>query len=313
MVAQKSSQPQGSIWRDENISRILRLRVKTFYNADYFERVVLPLLDLPPAARVLDVGCGNGGLSFTLARLRPDLQITGIDPEANALESAAQAAAENGWVLLRFEQGDAHQLTYEDSCFDMVMCQTVLTHVRDAEKVIIEMTRVLKPGGVFFAAEYTETGFDPLYCSIGDEMRDEAWCQEYIRLSRLYMQGKITQGRGDDRLGIRIPYMASKAGLDVFDVRLNDRVLHVIPPYTHSKQRDYLELVKEFFAPDQDSTGLERVIGTIEAAGGTEAEALWLYKAESDAAVRQAIENRALTRVSAYMLFLTFARKPVTL
>ena len=41
------------------------------YSADYFERIVMPLLDLPPSARVLDVGRGNGGLTFTLAGARP--------------------------------------------------------------------------------------------------------------------------------------------------------------------------------------------------------------------------------------------------
>ena len=310
MTTQSNPQSPDSVWANEIVSFNLRLREKTFYNADYFGRIVMPLLDLPPSARVLDVGCGYGGLSFTLTGVRPDLQITGVDTEAVALDRAAKTAAENGWSNLMFEQGDGHQLRYEDNLFDAVMCQTVLTHVSDAARVIGEMARVLKPDGVFMAAEYTDMGEPMLYSSVDDEKRNEAWIQEYFRLSRLFIQGKRTIGRGDDQLGIRIPYLATVAGLDVFDVRLNDRVLHVIPPYRHPKQGDYLELLKANFAPDQDNCNLDRVIDMMKAAGGTEEEATWFYNAEDEVAVRQAIEERILTRISAYMLFLTFARKP---
>ena len=48
----------------------------------------------------------------------------------------------------------------------------------------------------------------------------------------------------------------------------------------------------------------------MKAAGCTEEEAAWLYNAEDDAAIQKAIEERILTRVSAFPLFLTFARKP---
>lgn len=310
MSDQNTNQQQGSIWADERSAHYLSLREKTFYNSDYFERVVMPLLDLPQSARVLDVGCGNGGLSFSLANIRPDLRITGVDPEESSLERASKIAAENGWVNLSFEKGDGHQLNFEDGSFDAVLCQTVLTHVQDAQKVVHEMARVLKPGGVFFAAEYTDPGAPSFYSSVGDEKRDEAWVQEYFRLSRLYLQGKKKMGLGDDLLGERIPVLATDAGLNVFDVRLNDRVMHVIPPYRHSKQADYLELLEAYFVPDSEGKGLARFIDIITAAGGTEEEAIWLYNSEDDAAVLQAIKERNLMRVSAYMLYLTFARKP---
>jgi len=312
MSAQTTSPQQNSIWADEDTAKFLRLRVKTFYNTDYFEGIVLPLMGIPQAGCALDVGCGYGGLSLTLAGLRPDIHITGVDGEASGLESAAKTAAQNGLANVTFEQGDGHQLKYEDNQFDALLCQTVLTHVRDAEAVVREMARVLKPGGIFMAAEYTDLGALSSYNSVEDEKRDEAWYQKFFRVSRLFMQGKKVLGRGDDRLGVQVPLLATDAGLDVFDVRLNDRVLHVIPPYRHPKQADYLELLKAFYAPDPDRKGLARNIETLHAAGGTEEDANWLYNAEDEAAVRQAIEERSLTRISAYMLYLTFARKPAT-
>lgn len=310
MTAQTASQPQNSIWTDEDTARFLRLRVKTFYNADYFERIVMPLLDLPPAGQVLDVGCGYGGLSLLLARLRSDLNITGVDMETGALESAAYAASQDGLTNVKFEQGDAHQLQSETNRFDAVVCQTVLTHVRDAETVVRQMARVLKPGGVFMAAEYTNSGAWTAYDNVENPKRDEAWYQKYFRVARLFIQGKHALGRGDDRLGNRVPLLATAAGLNVFDVRLNDRALHVIPPYPHSKQADYLDLLKALYAPDPDRKGLAQNIETLRAAEGTEEDATWLYNAVDDAAMRQALDERTLSMVSAYMLYLTFARKP---
>jgi len=310
VTTQTTTQQQKSIWADEDTARFLRLRVKTFYNADYFERIVMPLLNLPPAGQVLDIGCGYGGLSLLLARSRSDLHLTGIDMETGALESAANMAHQDGLANVKFEQGDGLQLKYEANQFDAVVCQTVLTHVRDAEAVVREMTRVLKPGGVFMAAEYTNSGAWTAFDNIETPKRDEAWHQRYFRVARLFMQGKQALGRGDDRLGNRVPSLVTAAGLEVFDVRLNDRVLHVIPPHQQPKQKEHAELLKAFYAPDPDRKGLTRSIETLRAAGGTEEDANWLYNADDDAAMRQALEERTLSTVSAYMLYLTFARKP---
>jgi SAM-dependent methyltransferase len=288
----------------------LSLRVKTFYNADYFERIILPLLDIPQHGHALDVGCGYGGLSLLLARARPDLQITGVDVETGALESAAKSAAQDKLANVRFEAGDAHQLKFEQDVFEAVVCQTLLTHVSDARKVVREMARVLKPGGVFMAAEYTITGGWTDYDNVGDPKRDEAWHQEYFRIRRLFSKGKLALGRGDDSVGLRVPLLATAAGLDVFDFRLNDRALHVIPPYNHAKQQDYVEFLSTWYPPDADQKYLERRIETLLAAGGTEEDAHWLNGAEDTAALRKAIEERTLTKLSAYRLYLTFARKP---
>jgi len=311
MKTSAKPRPDNPAWVSPQTADFLRIRMHTFYNADYFGRVVLPLMDLPQGGRVLDVGCGYGGLSLLLAEQRPDLHLTGVDPERGVLESAAQSAASLEPGNLTFVQGEGQRLPSGDDRFDAVVCQTVLTHVADAPAVIQEMARVLKPGGVFMAAEYSIVGPYNAWNSAQEPMRDEAWYERLFRLSRLRIRGKKKLGWGDDNLGVRVPALAAAAGLDVFDVRLNDRVLHVHSPYRHAKQQDYLALLKVLYAPDQNQALLKENTELLAAAGATETEAQWLTSAWNAAAVQQAIEDGTLSETSAYMLFLTFARKPV--
>jgi ubiquinone/menaquinone biosynthesis C-methylase UbiE len=309
MSSQNTAQPQDSHWADEETAKILRLLIKTFYNADYFERIVIPLMNIPQNGRALDVGCGYGGLSLVLAGLRPDLQITGVDPEAHAVESAAKLAEESGLTNARFEQGDGHQLRYEEDQFEAVMCQTVLTHVRDAEAVVREMARVLKPGGIFMAAEYVDDGAVTMYDNVDCPNHDDAWRREYYRISQICRKGKKALGYGDDEIGNRIPVLATKAGLDVFDMRLNDRALHLIPPYPHDKQKAYAEWMQQALAPETSGNWLKLLTEMVLAGGGSEAEALWIYYAIDEPAQLRALEEGTLTMMSAYCLYLTFARK----
>ena len=301
--------PTVNPWSDDDNSVFLRLRMKTFWNFDYFERIILQLLNLPQSGRVLDVGCGNGGISLLLADLRPDLQILGVDYEPKPLEDASTYAARNGLKNLTFEQGDAHNLKYDDATFDGVLCQTVLTHVRDAQAVVKEMTRVLKSGGVFFAAEYTDSAMSN-YDNVHFNERDEAWYREYYRINLLFMKGKKVLGRGDNTVGVRVPLLATQAGLDVYDVRLNDRVMHVFPPYRHEKQRNYLELSKTANAAETDDKWVRLTIETVTAGGGTEADGRWFHNAIDSAGIIRAIEEGTFTAMGSFPLYLTFAKKP---
>ena len=301
--------PPVNPWADDENARFLRLRMKTFWNRDYFKRIILPLLDLPQGGGVLDVGCGNGGLALLLAELRPDLALTGVDFERGPLEDAAAFAGRSGLTNLRFEQGDAHELRFDEGTFDGVVCQTVLTHVRDAPAVVREMARVLKPGGVFFAAEYTDSGALSVYDNVHLDKRDDTWQREYLRLNQLFVKGKRALGRGDDTVGMRVPLLATQAGLDVYDVRLNDRAMHAFPPYQHEKQRDYLELSKLANAPDPDGKWLRRTIEIIVAGGGTEEDGRWYHAAIDSAGVLRAIDEGVFTATGSFALYLTFARK----
>ena len=102
-------------------------------------------IEFPAGAQVLDVGCGTGAQSRTLAR-RPGVgQVVGLDQLDLFLDRARDLAKDI--PNLRFERSDAHTLPCADASIDVVVLHTVLTHVADAARAIAEVYRVLKPGG----------------------------------------------------------------------------------------------------------------------------------------------------------------------
>ena len=96
--------------------------------------------------RVLDLG-GAGGFMAEALAVR-GATVTGIDPAAEAVEAARRHAGAAG-LPIRYDTGVGEALPYEVAVFDAVVCVDVLEHVRDLPKVLAEVERVLKPGGLF--------------------------------------------------------------------------------------------------------------------------------------------------------------------
>lgn len=95
---------------------------------------------------VLDLGCAGGFMAEALAHR--GAKVAGIDPAAQAID-AAQAHAAEGGLQIRYDVGVGEDLPYGDAAFDSVVCVDVLEHVSDLTRVLAEVTRVLKPGGLF--------------------------------------------------------------------------------------------------------------------------------------------------------------------
>ncbi|HWP60289.1 MAG TPA: methyltransferase domain-containing protein [Candidatus Acidoferrales bacterium] len=94
---------------------------------------------------VLDVGCGTGSLSATLARVTGVSKIVGIDPSSGFIEYARTHIVD---PRVTFEVGDAQALSYSDDSFDRSMALLVVNFIPDAPKAVKEMRRVTRPGGV---------------------------------------------------------------------------------------------------------------------------------------------------------------------
>ena len=73
----------------------------------------------------------------------------GIDPAQESVITASNHAKVSG-LNIKYDQGTGEKLPYPDGSFDCAFCCDVLEHVQDLPKVISEISKVLKPGGVFF-------------------------------------------------------------------------------------------------------------------------------------------------------------------
>lgn len=98
---------------------------------------------------VLDVGSGTGALTAAAAIAAPSSRIVGIDPAPPYVQLAE---LRHGGPLVRFEVGDAQQMTFADATFDRVLSMLALNFVPDARKAVGEMRRVTRPGGTVAAA-----------------------------------------------------------------------------------------------------------------------------------------------------------------
>lgn len=108
------------------------------------KELVFSLMDVKPGKTSLDVGCGTGNYTIELAKR--GLKTTGIDSSEEMLALAEEKARRKG-LEITFQRADAMNLPFPESSFEMVISTGLLCFLVEPEKALIEMHRVLKPGG----------------------------------------------------------------------------------------------------------------------------------------------------------------------
>ncbi len=97
------------------------------------------------SGRILDAGCGGGGMPVSLAEEAD--AVVGIDLTPRYMDAGVRLARERARVNLAFAQADGMALPFRDATFDVVLSHAVIEHVADAVHYLCECARVLKPGG----------------------------------------------------------------------------------------------------------------------------------------------------------------------
>ncbi|HXG56404.1 MAG TPA: class I SAM-dependent methyltransferase [Vicinamibacterales bacterium] len=128
------------------------LRFRSEYDYALFEYYrsakVLAFLDRAGVAmtgRILDAGCGGGGMPLSLAE--EAALVVGIDPFPRFTDAGVRLGRERSFQHLHFALADGMALPFADGAFDLVLSHAVIEHVADAPLYLRECARVLAPGG----------------------------------------------------------------------------------------------------------------------------------------------------------------------
>ena len=118
--------------------------------------------------RVLDVGCGGGILSDSIARRGAN--VLGIDLSAKALKVAQLHALEADTPNVEYREVSAEALAVEQpGGFDVVTCMEMLEHVPDPSSIVAACTSLVKPGGRVFFSTINRNAKAFLFAIVGAE------------------------------------------------------------------------------------------------------------------------------------------------
>ena len=135
-IASDSFRSHGADW-DE--TRALGLP------AEALETALLQALPKGRLGRLLDIGCGTGGL---LEKLSPRIEEgLGVDASRDMLALARSRLTERGLTHIAVRQADMYRLPLPDAAFDAVTLHMVLHYAEDPAAALAEAARVLRPGG----------------------------------------------------------------------------------------------------------------------------------------------------------------------
>lgn len=119
---------------------------------------------------ILDAGCGPGSITIGLAKYPPEGKTVGIDSSKEVLIKATALAAEanvstDGLGSVTFEHGNILEgLSYPDSTFDIIFASQIFGHIPPPDqpvKSLVELRRVLKPGGILATRDGVGAHFYP--------------------------------------------------------------------------------------------------------------------------------------------------------
>ena len=150
--------------------------------------------------RILDAGCGDGrNLPYFLSR---GFDCFGIDRDPSAISRIRDVAAQHAPDLPadHFQAGELDALPWGRASMDAVICSAVLHFVSDHEhfaRIVLELWRVLAPGGLFFARLASNIGIEDRVGPAGRRVRLPDGSDRFVVDERMLLEW-------NERLGARM-------------------------------------------------------------------------------------------------------------
>lgn len=215
---------------DELTDFIKKLELQALETAE--ERLPLYLkVGVKDARLVLDVGCGSGFVTRDIARLTKGT-VVAVDGSEHLLKVAHGILEDYNNTIICM--ADAQQLPFISNTFDLVTCNLLLMWADDPQRVLHEMTRVLKPKGKILAS------LEPDY---GGKIH---W-PENKRVDPLFAGEAIRKKGGDPHIGRKLRTLFVTAGLDTIIGIGNNRIWSCDEDkqyYLHSRDF-YIKILKD--------------------------------------------------------------------
>jgi demethylmenaquinone methyltransferase/2-methoxy-6-polyprenyl-1,4-benzoquinol methylase len=133
--------PFYHLWRDR-------------YESPLVKELLACLTPSDNKCKVLDAGSGTGLFSISVAKNHPTWHITGVDLSRGMITVAVKLSNKLNLKNIHFTQGDAAKLPNHQETFDLVIAAGLFSNLNSPTDALLELHRVLKPGGKLLVVEY---------------------------------------------------------------------------------------------------------------------------------------------------------------
>jgi ubiquinone/menaquinone biosynthesis C-methylase UbiE len=191
---------------------------------------------------VVDVGCGLGYLGYSFWHyFKKNGRYIGVDINKKLLTEAKNNA--KIWAKRHpfFITGDSYKLPLASNSIDFVMCQTLLIHLKEPVNVLYEFFRIIKPGGVIICIEPDNLSWRSNDSRPELSVADRCLMYEY---DMMWNRGHVKLGMGDFTIGAKMLHIMKSVGFTRLDVRQNDMVYFLEPPYDSAVQQRQFKMLK---------------------------------------------------------------------
>jgi len=206
-------------------------------------------LDIRSGEKILDCGCGEGFYLMVLSELYPECDLVGLDHDYLILGRAREWLRDRDKI--QWVSADIYTIPFPDAFFDKIILSEVLEHVRDDYRALLEVKRVLKPGGKLLITVPNHN-----YPFLWDPLN---WIREHLGLGHFSSKSGFLGGIWAMHLRLYYPgeikALVERADLKIKEMKV---LTHYCFPFNHN----ILYLGKQFYTrlpvPDVVTNTMEK-------------------------------------------------------